>query len=524
MRFDEALQILGIEVSAGKKGARRAYLKLIKVHKPDRDPEMFRRIREAYERVDAEIEFQARFFRPATPAPAPEPPPAILTARSSALDALLERAPPPSEPPRPPEAPRIEARPSTPPRIEQRPPDPVRIETRTPEAPRIEPRAADPLLIAIADDPLLLRVHADPQVRIEPLSGPPEPEPVLHFEPPARPEVPPSVLLARALACMVDGEGKGADRLALEAFEVARRFPEAPAPAAFDAIRLTLLLFAAGRIVAARRVARAMRGWLSDTGLERSVMGGRQAANLAVIQAFIDLPADTPPRPIAIVAQATLDGALEAAHAPLRTFANDSPYSAVVAADRFRDHAPLLSSLFGDRLRGGERVVQDFLLDPKRASAQVPATRGRGCGWSILGYAAVMILIAIVGRALSGGGGSGWSPRSTTWQPPKIEIPKFRDLKPLTLPSLPPLQHMKPGQPTWHFVLCSEIDSPRCVLADTLRSAVAQGDCESAHLAEGELARIDEPLVRASLRLARLELARACPAPDTLRPSSEESK
>ena len=65
MTLDEALQELGIERSASPDEARRAYLRGIKTRKPETDPEGFRRLREAYERVAGLLKEQ----------PAPEPVP-----------------------------------------------------------------------------------------------------------------------------------------------------------------------------------------------------------------------------------------------------------------------------------------------------------------------------------------------------------------------------------------------------------------------------------------------------------------
>ncbi len=45
----EALRFLGLEEGAGASTVRRAYLRKLKDHKPDRDPEGFKRLREAYE-------------------------------------------------------------------------------------------------------------------------------------------------------------------------------------------------------------------------------------------------------------------------------------------------------------------------------------------------------------------------------------------------------------------------------------------------------------------------------------------
>lgn len=51
MRFEDALSELGIGVGASAEEARRAYLRRLKRHKPETDPEGFRRLREAYELV-----------------------------------------------------------------------------------------------------------------------------------------------------------------------------------------------------------------------------------------------------------------------------------------------------------------------------------------------------------------------------------------------------------------------------------------------------------------------------------------
>jgi hypothetical protein len=47
--FLEACGVLGVEAGASQKEVRRAYLKLIRKHKPDRDPDGFQRTRDAYE-------------------------------------------------------------------------------------------------------------------------------------------------------------------------------------------------------------------------------------------------------------------------------------------------------------------------------------------------------------------------------------------------------------------------------------------------------------------------------------------
>ena len=51
MTIDEARRILGVADDAAPDEVRRAYTRLVKVHKPDRDPDGFRRVREAFEQI-----------------------------------------------------------------------------------------------------------------------------------------------------------------------------------------------------------------------------------------------------------------------------------------------------------------------------------------------------------------------------------------------------------------------------------------------------------------------------------------
>ncbi len=61
MTFEEGLQVLKIDASASAQQARRAYLKLVKVHKPERDPEGFQRVREAFDCVRDTLKFREQF-------------------------------------------------------------------------------------------------------------------------------------------------------------------------------------------------------------------------------------------------------------------------------------------------------------------------------------------------------------------------------------------------------------------------------------------------------------------------------
>ena len=95
MTFDEALLELGLTSATDAQGARRAYLKLIKVRKPESDAEGFKRVRQAYERVSAQLEQPQSFAAPApassttsAPLPVVAPVPAAPGSASNSLDAF----------------------------------------------------------------------------------------------------------------------------------------------------------------------------------------------------------------------------------------------------------------------------------------------------------------------------------------------------------------------------------------------------------------------------------------------------
>jgi hypothetical protein len=60
MTWTEALRVLGVNEDVGFKDVRRAYLKLIKVHKPEQDPEGFQRVRQAFEMVSPVLQARER--------------------------------------------------------------------------------------------------------------------------------------------------------------------------------------------------------------------------------------------------------------------------------------------------------------------------------------------------------------------------------------------------------------------------------------------------------------------------------
>ncbi len=59
LTFEAALEVLQVRASVARADARRAYLQLLRQYKPELDPDGFKRLRAAWERVDAELDLRA---------------------------------------------------------------------------------------------------------------------------------------------------------------------------------------------------------------------------------------------------------------------------------------------------------------------------------------------------------------------------------------------------------------------------------------------------------------------------------
>jgi|GEM_PF-4274597 len=118
MNETPAHEILGVPAEAEKREVKRAYAQLLKRHRPDEDPEGFRRIHDAYQRMLLELEFGPRpqqgtidvSLDPEMPSnlPTPTPNPVPSVEPVSAVDtelpplSLVPPLVPPELPPRPP--------------------------------------------------------------------------------------------------------------------------------------------------------------------------------------------------------------------------------------------------------------------------------------------------------------------------------------------------------------------------------------------------------------------------------------
>ena len=92
--FKEALAVLGLDDAEDDLTAiKRAYRRAVAEHPPDRDPEAFRRVRDAYELLrDPNARARALLLRRLPLIPPPVPPPASPTPRGVAALALLRFA------------------------------------------------------------------------------------------------------------------------------------------------------------------------------------------------------------------------------------------------------------------------------------------------------------------------------------------------------------------------------------------------------------------------------------------------
>lgn len=83
-------RVLGIARGAGAEEIRRAYFAKVREHPPERDPEAFKRIREAYDRIKSlEKRVESEVFLMKELAPSFEPPPSAPTVRPSVDPAVV---------------------------------------------------------------------------------------------------------------------------------------------------------------------------------------------------------------------------------------------------------------------------------------------------------------------------------------------------------------------------------------------------------------------------------------------------
>ncbi|MCB9677000.1 MAG: J domain-containing protein [Alphaproteobacteria bacterium] len=458
MTYAEALAILGIDAGTDKKSARRAYLRLVRDHKPEQDPDGFQRVRSAWELVEGRLTASAWAAEPVRRAPPRAPP-------REPVPVAVHRPPVPAPPTAPPEAPE-------PP---EPPPDEVPVSDEPAPWDVPVPPDADPFTL---DDP--------PSEVPEPApwDAPPDPDPrawtVEPWEPesdaPPAPE--PDVLAAQALeAAEIDGE------IALDAL---RRACEAaldghrPEPSISTVLQTVLTLHQAGDAKTANAAWRVASRWIDGSGAGIRI-GNHAAVWLALGRELSDLPVHFPAEVRRRIAEAVLEHDPAGAQQDLLALYRSRPHVALDAADLLEAYTPNLHKMFGG-----------FLRDP--AGNQVPPPRtddeqqrgSSGFNPTLLVYLAIVVLtiglrVCVAGNRSTTYTPSYYTPSPSIYMPPPIEPLDF-DVDAL----LRSYRTTDLNLPT--LALCLEgFNHPKeaCDIATRLREAAEANDCETA-LAERE--------------------------------------
>ena len=311
MTFEDALQVLDIDVTASRKAVRRAYLTLIKVHKPDRDPEGFQRVRAAFELVNDQIEWRQ-----------------MLAKSDDAIDESLEDE-----------------------SIEDE-----SIEDMAPLAFDAASANHTPLEDGPADLP-------DFAAEAEGQSDPPEPADDVDD---ARlwSRHSPAASMRAALDAVEADAPQRAEHEALGAFEAARHDLNANPPSAYDALHVCLLLYSKGHPRRGRTVGQAFTQWLHDSGAERELMGGWAVGRLAVLHALLALPSGLHSTPLGIIAAGLLNDDVDIETA-LHAFAQDKPFASLQVREALERYAPNLADVWAGAMRRGEDSTHQRVLDDR---------------------------------------------------------------------------------------------------------------------------------------------------------------
>jgi hypothetical protein len=291
MTTSEARAVLGLTGPTDARTARRAYLRAVKRHKPEQDPDGFQRVRAAYDTVSRALD--ALDELPALPGhDAP-----VAAPREAVVPETNRAATPPPDPPRP----------------------------LSESAPVPEPEHPADLRSWTVEPPIR-------SVRVERM----------------RDEGPlPEALLILA-ADHVDVEPSTAVELIEEAMEQATRHPDRlRSPLA--AITPILLLHQAGHAAAGRAAWGVLHAWVEDLGLGTRMPHG-VAARLLLTREISELPTDFPTDLRSRIASAILANDLVAAKPDLYDFSRVQQLRARDAAAQLAHHAPNLAAVYGSVL------------------------------------------------------------------------------------------------------------------------------------------------------------------------------
>jgi hypothetical protein len=418
--LDEALSELGLDRDAGADQARRAYLRLLKVRKPETDPQGFMRLREAYELAKGRLEARDAMFRalggPFEPVIArPAPPPEVFEPPPKAR----EPAPPahPVEEPLPP--------------VEE--PEPPRLEE--PEAPAAPPEAP-PARAEEPEVPPAAIAEEEPAARAEEQEEPSPGEQEQGEEEHAEEEQDEEEQDEEEREEPDEEEEQEPDeeaprvekRPTLVAMEMAEVFDEAaknvtgPTPPVLPALDLLVTLHAEDEGGIAGMLHASVANWLRTSGQEARVLRGDAAARWSLLRELHALPATFPGRVRGAIGRAMAAGDVGAAKAELAVFQRRERGLARAAAGTLRAKAPLLAAALAQT------------LDPPLVTTQpVAPTLQNSGGGSSKGYLAIVGVVLALLRIVMA---LGRSPSTTSYNP-SLYNPSLYDRSRFNLPVLP---------------------------------------------------------------------------------------
>jgi hypothetical protein len=364
--LDEALSDLGIPHDAGMAEARRAYLRLLKVRKPETDPQGFMRLREAYELVKAHVETRDAIFR-----------------------AMGVHLSPPA------------ARREVP--VQQELPTPVAAEEPAPSAPEVMEAAPSDQEEAAprgAEDPM--RESGPPP--------PPEPDPEEEEE-----EIEDTLAGDAEIEALCDaGRYTEASAELVRVFDAAVEHVDGPTPPVLRAIDVLVALHARNQIRAAEALHGSLSAWLRASGQEARILRGDAAARWSLLQELASLPPRFPTAVRTAIGRALAAGDLGLARRDddLRRFRLRDAREARTVANMLRTRQPLLAAALADA------------IDPPQESPAAPAKQGsfRG-GWLIAALVMGVLRVVLLAEKSST---STPSFREGSLYPPPITLPTYR--------------------------------------------------------------------------------------------------
>jgi hypothetical protein len=476
----DALEILGLAEHGSADTIRRAYLRKLRAHKPERDPEGFRRVREAFELLSGGV------FRVSEPAIAPEEPRAPTeTTPAAPSDPMNELAQ------------KLVVL------------DPLDYDGRLAIARQmveLDPANAEARwqlcdAFAAAGRETEHREALLDATRLE--DGGPFVDELLEWYPGSLPDEHVARALADANAerlmkvasdLMRAGRTADAATLAERSLELAETRPDQEVPWPYSVHRLILTLYEQREPDRARALEGRYEKLVRQTGSGTRILTPHDALTATLLGELARIPtqgtAAAPPELLARIASAVGSGDLELAQPEVRKWAQANPRRAELLALELTDEAPTLSAAYGRIL---DPMLQ-VLADPAFAREEPRTER---VPWYIVTFGLMAMMAAV--RAL---------PSTCSSSEPRV-VPRAEPLPTTSLRDdvvlVDRVRRMAARADARPVVerICRERGAP-CALARSFVDAIEAGDCRDARVL---LERLPE---RAALEEA---LRKACGEP-----------